>query len=186
LIGGGCLILLVLVLLGFVGCFALLANSGGEGDSESKSSKSKDSEAKQSAVRIGEAITVGDVTWTVTNARQQDQLMQQGVSQRNAKTEQGNFVVVEFDFTNNGSDPVTLDNASLALIDGEGRESNPSPDKTSYIPQDRRIFLENINPGVTRPGEAIFEVAPGASGFQLQAGDTNMFSDENGYVDLGF
>jgi hypothetical protein len=180
------LILLVLVLLGFVGCFALVSNSSGGGGSTSGSSKAKDSEAKQSAVGIGDPITVGDVTWTVTNARQENQLVQQGISQKNAKTEQGNFVVVEFDFTNNGNEAITLDNESLALIDSGGRESKPSPDTGTYVPQDRRIFLERINPGVTRPGEAIFEVAPGASGFQLQAGDAKMFTDENGYVNLGF
>jgi hypothetical protein len=185
-VGGGCLVLLVLVLLGFAGCFALLSNSGGGGGSTSGSSNAEDSKAKQAAVDIGTPITVGDVTWTVPNARQENQLVQQGVSQKNAKTEQGDFVIVEFDFMNNGSEAVTLDTESLALIDSEGRESKPSPDTSLYVPQDRRIFLERINPGVTRPGEAIFEVAPGSSGFQLQAGDAKMFTDENGYVNLGF
>jgi hypothetical protein len=40
--------------------------------------------------------------------------------------------------------------------------------------------------GVTRRGQVIFTVAPGASGFKLQVGDTNMLSDKNGYVDLSF
>jgi hypothetical protein len=43
-----------------------------------------------------------------------------------------------------------------------------------------------VNPGVTRPGEVIFTVAPGASGFKLQVGDTIPFTDKNDYVDLGF
>jgi hypothetical protein len=46
--------------------------------------------------------------------------------------------------------------------------------------------LENVNPDVTRPGEVIFTVASGASGFKLQVGDTNPFTDKHGYVDLGF
>jgi hypothetical protein len=32
----------------------------------------------------------------------------------------------------------------------------------------------------------IFGVAPDASGFTLQAGDTDMFADKNAYVDVGF
>jgi hypothetical protein len=32
----------------------------------------------------------------------------------------------------------------------------------------------------------IFTVALDASGFKLQVGDTDMFSDKNRYVDLGF
>lgn len=178
---GGCLVLILLLLLVVGGCAAFIVGSGGGKDSKSGSAK-----GEQSSVAIGQPVTVGDVTWTVTNARQADQLRQEGAPKGAGKTEQGNFVVVDFDFTNNGSDPVTLDSASLGLIDSTGRESNPNPDQVFYVPRDRQIFLENINPGVTRQGQAIFEVAPGASGFQLQAGDTNPFIDENGYVDLGF
>jgi hypothetical protein len=68
----------------------------------------------------------------------------------------------------------------------EGRESNPDPDQFFYVPRDKQIFIDNINPGITKQGQTIFEVAPGASGFQLQAGETNPFTDENGYIDLGF
>jgi hypothetical protein len=74
----------------------------------------------------------------------------------------------------------------LTLIDSEGRESNPDPEQFYYVAQDKQIFLENMNPGVTKHGETIFEVAPDASGFQLEVGDTNPFTDENGYVNLGF
>jgi hypothetical protein len=121
----------------------------------------------------------------VTNAKQTKQLSQQDAPKGFGKSEQGNFVIVDFDFTNNGSDAITLDNESLALIDSGGSESKPSSDQFLYVPENRRIFLERINPGVTRQGEAIFEVAPGASGFKLQAGDANAWSNENGYIDLG-
>jgi Domain of unknown function (DUF4352) len=188
----GCIGLILLGLLTVGGCFALVATVEPPTNSESGSSnsngkqKSGSSKGEQSAVPIGESITVGDVTWRVTNATQTNRLSQRDVPKDFAKSKQGSFVVVDFDFTNNGSDPVTLDNASLALIDSEGRESNPDPDQFFYIPNDKQIFLDNINPGVTRQGQTVFEVAPGASGFRLQAGDTDVWSDENGYVDLGF
>lgn len=35
-------------------------------------------------------------------------------------------------------------------------------------------------------GQAIYTVAPGSSGFILEAGDTNPFGGENAYVNLGF
>lgn len=143
-------------------------------------------EPEEEAAEIGETVEVGDVAWTVTNTRQANQLTQQGVPSEFAKTEQGNFVIVDFDFTNNGDEAVTLDNESLALVDSEGRESGPSPDAIFYVPEERQIFLERVNPGVTQQGQAIFEVAPGASGFQLQAGDARMFTNENAYIDLGF
>ena len=48
------------------------------------------------------------------------------------------------------------------------------------------MSLENVNLDVTRPGEVIFTVASGASGFKLQVADTNAFSGKNDNVDLGF
>ena len=46
----------------------------------------------------------------------------------------------------------TLDTASMILIDSEGGKSEADPDKFGYIPDDRNIFLENVNPGVTDKG----------------------------------
>src|SRR5215207_6582078 len=102
------------------------------------------------------------------------------------ETKRGNFVIVDFNFTNNSSEAVTLDSASVALMDSSGNKSEADPDTFGYIPANKDIFLENVNPGVTRPGEVMFTVAPDASGFKLQVGDTNPFTDKNGYVDLGF
>lgn len=168
---GGCAVLFLLLLVGLGGCFAILAYySVGDQTGVGKST-----------VAIGEPLTVGDVTWEVTDARQANRLTADFMD-----PVKGHFVIVDFDFTNDGSEPVTLDNYSLALIDSEGRESQVDTDSFLYVPGDRQIFLERINPGVTRQGEVIFEVASGASGFELEAGDTDPFSDENGYVDLGF
>jgi hypothetical protein len=49
-----------------------------------------------------------------------------------------------------------------------------------------KTAVGNVNPDVTRLGEVIFTVAPDASAFKLQVGDTNPFTDKNGYVGLGF
>jgi len=172
---GGCGVLILLLLLLVGGCAAIFA-IGGNSDSKSEANKEE-----EQTVAIGEPVTVGDVTWQVTEARQANQLTAQF-----AEPVQGNFVIVNFSFSNNGNEPVTLDNESLALLDSEGRESKTEADYQRYVPKDREIFLERVNPGVTQQGQAIFEVAPGASGFRVQAGDTKPFSDENGYVDLGF
>ena len=177
------------LLILFVGCLAVIGGSGTETETETASSdkeEKKTSRKGEETVAMGQPIRVGDVQWTVTDARQTNQLVQQGVSPQFAKTEQGNYVVVDFEFVNNGSDALTLDNESLKLVDSQGRESGASSDQFFYVPRDKQIFLERVNPGVTKPGEAIFQVAPDASGFRLQAGDAKMFTDQNGYVELGF
>ena len=180
LIGCGGLVILGVL---FVGCLAVIAGSGD--DSKETGSSDKKGKAEEQTVAIGQPITVGSVTWTVAGARQANQLVQQGVS-RNPKTEQGNYVIVDFAFTNDGSEAVTLDNESLKLVDSQERESGTRAELSSYVPQEQRLFLERINPGVTEQGQAIFEVAPDAAGFRVLAGDAQMFSNEQGYVDLGF
>jgi len=173
----------VLLVIGFVACLALFAGGGEEGGSGS--GESRERKAQQAAVDIGQPVHVGEVTWTVTNARQVSEIREKGFGQF-GETKRGNFVIVEFNFTNNSSEAVTLDSASLSLIDSSGNESKVDPDYFSYVPTNKEIFLENVNPNVTRPGEVIFTVASGASGFKLRVGDTIPFTDKNGYVDLGF
>jgi Domain of unknown function (DUF4352) len=99
---------------------------------------------------------------------------------------QGNFIIVDFLFTNNGDEAVTLDSASLSLLDADGRTSEPDTDTFGYIPPDKDVFLNQVNPGVTDDGQVIFTVAPGAAGFTLEVGDAAFFSDENARIDLGF
>jgi hypothetical protein len=127
----------------------------------------------------------GDVQWTVTGAESVGELVREGPTPKLTKIEQGRFVTIDFDFTNNGDSSAMLDNASVTLLDSEDRESRPKPDASTYIPEDRKIFLESVNLGITRQGRVIFEVPPEASGFQLQVGDTKPFG-EDALVDLGF
>jgi hypothetical protein len=170
--GGGCLMLVVLVLLGFAGCLA--AFSGGVDEASDTTSRSTPT------AKIGEPLRVGDVTWVVEDARMVTEL-----TSSYEKPIRGNFVVVNFTFTNEGKEAATLDTASMTLIDSEGRRSEADPDKFGYIPDDRNIFLENVNPGVTDQGQAIFTVAPDSTGFELELGDADLLSDDHGTVPLG-
>jgi hypothetical protein len=67
----------------------------------------------------------------------------------------------------------------MVLIDSEGKESEADPDSYEYIDPRKDIFLENVNPGVSRGGEVIYTVAPDAKGFVLKCGDTTLLGDEN-------
>lgn len=196
----GCGALSILGVLGIVAvsCMALLGGGDTDtasspdpgaptapeepGQAEAESSPPPDpAEPEGPRVGLNEKVTVGDVTWEVTQARQRTEL-----EDPFGERKQGDFVVVNFDFTNNGSEQVTLDSESLELVDGEQRRFGVDTDNMMYVPEERDIFLQQVNPGVTRQGRAIFTVAPGASEFTLNVGDAQMFSDENGYVDLGF
>ncbi len=169
--GGGCLMLIVLMLLGFAGCLAAFSGGVDEASEDSK---------RAPTAKIGEPLRVGDVTWVVEDAKVVTEL-----TSTYEKPLRGTFVVVNFTFTNEGNEAATLDTASLALIDSEGRRNEADPDKFGYIPDDRNIFLENVNPGVTDKGQAIFTVAPGSTGFKLELGDADLLSDDHGVVPLG-
>lgn len=96
------------------------------GDKQGEEKPKKEGSKKEEAptVRIGETLEIGDVAWTVTNARRANEL----VSTFGQEPKRGDFVVVDFTFTNNGSQAATLDRVSTVLLDSQGRESEPDPD----------------------------------------------------------
>jgi hypothetical protein len=79
---------------------------------------------------------------------------------------------------------VTLDSASLAILDDKGRTHETDTDVSMYVPTNQDLFLNQVNPGVSKEGRAIFDVAPDARGLVLRCGDTNPFIGKNAYVDL--
>ncbi len=135
-----------------------------------------------STVAIGQPLTVGDVEWTVTSAYPANQL----VSAVDSGTKQGNFVVVSFQFKNNSDEGLTLSSDSLALLDGNGRSFKFDTDTYLYIEWSKALFRFEVTPGDSQEGQIIFKVAPEASQFQLQLGEETPFTNNSGYVNLGF
>jgi hypothetical protein len=139
---------------------------------------------KQASYGLNETVQVGDAAWIVTNAQKTNELADPfGV--RPAK--QGTFVIIDFQFQNGGNEAKTLHQQALQLVDSSGRESDPDPDDLLYVPQDRNILMQQVNPGVTQPGQVIFTIAPDASDLKLILKDTNLFRSEQNQaeVDLG-
>jgi hypothetical protein len=135
-----------------------------------------------STVAVDQPLTVGDVEWTVTSAYPTNQL----VSAIDDGTKQGNFVVVSFQFKNNSNEGLTLSSDSLALLDGNGRSFKFDTDTYLYIEWSKALFRFEVNPGDSQEGQIIFKVAPEASQFQLQLGEETPFTNNSGYVNLGF
>jgi lipoteichoic acid synthase len=162
---------------------------GGSLPWDSLSEESTRQRAKQSGeqpagstVAIGQPLRVGDVEWTVTSAYLANQL----VSAVDDGTKQGNFVVVSFQFKNNSNEGLTLSSDSLALLDGNGRSFKFDTDTYLYIDWSKALFRFEVAPGDSQAGQIIFKVAPDASQFQLQLEEETPFTNNNGYVNLGF
>jgi Domain of unknown function (DUF4352) len=103
-----------------------------------------------------------------------------------ALKKRGNFVVVDFTFTNNRNEAVTLDpELHMTFRDAEGREFGTDTDAWEFVPTRLNIFLEPVNPGISQDGRAIYEVPPDAEGFTLTVDDVEMMEDESARYDLG-
>jgi hypothetical protein len=48
------------------------------------------------------------------------------------------FIIVQLTFTNNGKEAVTLDSASLAILDDKGRTHKTDTDASMYVPTNRQ------------------------------------------------
>ena len=140
--------------------------------------------------KIGQTVKLSNVAWRVTAARRATELKAPSYPKKI-----GNFVIVEFLFTNNADEATRLDSGSLTLLDSEGCEFELGFGEVVYIAAGKNLFSiegdipadTKVGPGVTQDGEAIFTVDPDAKDFTLRAGDTDPFiSDENAYIELGF
>jgi len=93
--------------------------------------------------------------------------------------------VVDFTFTNNRSEEVTLDpELHMVLKDSKGREFGTDPDAFEFVPTDLNIFLEPVNPGVSTDGRVVYQVPPDANGFTLKLDDVELMEDESAVFDL--
>lgn len=130
---------------------------------------------------VGQTAQAGNVEWTVTDAFLTDQLKSTFGTQK-----RGNFVVVDFTFTNNRNEEVTIDpELHMILKDSQGREFGSDPDAWEFVPTDLMIFLEPVNPGVGTEGRVVYEVAPDAAAFTLTLDDVEMMEDKSAVFDLG-
>ncbi len=132
---------------------------------------------------VGQEAQLSDSAWNVYKAYPTTQL--KDVFHIDPP-KQGNFVVANFTFRNDGREAVTLDTMHMTLTDDQGRTYEPDTDTFSYIPTEKDIFLTQVNPGVTQDGMVIFTVAPDAQGFTFHGQDMDFWSDKEAKIDLGF
>src|SRR5215218_4969585 len=139
------------------------------------------------AASVGEAVTAGELSWTVTNASRENELRTYTFP---TKSVPGSYVSLDFTVENVSDEPVTLTGDTIALFDAEGNEFRPEPDRNSTFiePELNILFNEKslIEPGATKEGRANFGVLPNSSGFRALLGDTDPNASEARYVNLGF
>lgn len=184
LVAAGVVFLVVVALIG--GCGGEQATSSSEDEAAKqdaagqKSEPEKTESAEESAASIGEPVTIGNVQWIVTDVLHSD------IVESRLGTEEGNFIIVDVTFRNNSNQDITLATPFLTLLDSEGHEIEADiKDNFIHVWASENMFVDHVQPGVTKEGKVIFRVDPGASGFKLRVGEGNFASKETRLIDLG-
>jgi hypothetical protein len=134
----------------------------------------------QAEYSVGQTAQVANVQWRVSEAYLTNQLRSNFGTQK-----RGRFVVVNFTFTNNRDEEVTLDpELHMVLKDRTGREFGTDVDSWEYMPTNLDIFLEPVNPGISKNGRVIYQVPPDAWGFTLKLDDVEFWEDKSAVFDL--
>ncbi len=140
-----------------------------------------------SVAEIGETVTAGDVSWTVNDASHESELRRYTFPPHK---EPGDFVSLDFTVENVSEEPVTLTEETISILDSEGNEYQPAPDRNdTYVEHEKNLLYSDtglIKPGETKEGKVNVEVLPHSSGFTAHLGDTDPNSSQGRYVDLGF
>jgi hypothetical protein len=190
----GLFILVIIIAAALSGGGGETAGSGGGGGDAVEKLKQKDQ--KQQAAQqekpqaekpkpkpeysVGQTATVGNVEWKVSDAFLTNQLKSNFGTQK-----RGRFVVVDFTFTNNRGEEVTLDpELHMILKDSRGREFGTDSDAWEFVPTDLNIFLTPVNPGVSTNGRVVYEVPADAKDFTLTLDDVELMEDKSAVFDL--
>lgn len=191
---GGCLKWLgvaVLLLVALI-IIVVVASGGGDGTAEDNSgttaaggtATTAQEEDGTPSVGLNEEVRVGDVGWIVTAVKTTDKL-ESGNEFIEPKTTTGQFVWVDVIIKNYGSDALTADSSAVHILDSQDREFGAYAESFAYIAEDKQLFLEQINPGLDRTGQIIFEIPKDATGLRLSVGDLDFISSDQGLIDLG-
>jgi hypothetical protein len=117
---------------------------------------------------IEQECNLGVSSITVTSAKQA-----QTINTSVGDTFEGNFVIVEFDYTYGGSAPADTGEPPFQVYDGDNNAYSLHSEATSAygIDHDRTLIFTTVQPDVPTQGTAIFEVSPDAEDFTLLVAD---------------
>ena len=117
---------------------------------------------------IEQECDLGVSSITVTSAKQA-----QTINTSVGDTFEGNFVIVEFDYTYGGSAPADTGEPPFQVYDGDNNAYSLHFEATSAygIDHDRTLIFTTVQPDVPTQGTAIFEVSPDAEDFTLLVAD---------------
>lgn len=148
--------------------------SSGNESSGQESSKAKEEtkEEQTETIGIGETATIDDIGFTVNNAESKTTIEPDN-EYAEPVTTNNQFIVLDVTINNGKSEAITTDSNFFTLVSEDGTEYSPKNDGDliTVIPNDKMLFLEEINPGLKKNGIIVFEVGSDVdmSGLTLKA-----------------
>lgn len=146
-------------------------------DESTKEKPKNSSKEKEETVGIGEALSVGDVEFTVNKIEEETMLGDEYYSEK--PTDGAVYKMVYTTIQNNKDEALTIDTSFFKLLI-DGVEYSPT---TSTVLIDQMFFLEQINPKLSKKGILIFEVPQDARNGQLHV-QTGFWGTETGIINL--
>lgn len=117
---------------------------------------------------VGETINVGDLKVVLTSFNETNRIESNNQFIEDVATD-GKFLIVKAKFYNNDTVSRTIDAALLTIVDGEGKRYDALRDvNLMMILGDESIFLNEINPGMSRTGTFVFEMPQSINEFYME------------------
>jgi len=126
---------------------------------------------------VGTPVAAGDLTFTVVAASSTT------VLQSPLGSKEGNWIVLDVVVQNNGKDAVTVNDSQITLVTPDGATYETDSDSMTYIDSDRWLFLEKINPGLSKEGTVLIAVGPDVTSGTV-AFESSMFGGKTAKVDV--
>lgn len=123
------------------------------------------------AYKVGQPVPVDKFTYTVNSVSNKKKI---GNEYMNKQTE-GTFLVLNVSIKNGDKEARMMDTSLFKIKDANGTEYDPFAEGDIYVNNDP-LFLSNVNPGLTKKANVVFELPPDAKGLKLEVSSGMGFS----------
>lgn len=130
--------------------------------------KKKEEEVKETAHAIGEPVKVGDFEYVITAANE-DIIIQSNNQFIDSKETTGKFAIIDYSVKNLDKKARMVDSNLFIVKDEQGNEYEPMVDgDIMMLLGDSNLFLEEVNPGLSREGKIVFELPSEITNYSLE------------------
>lgn len=163
----------VFIVIGVIGSMGEDDNASNEtateANAEDKGSKEEPKKEESKIYQVGDLVKTGKLAYKVTNVTSTNELKSDNQFIESATTP-GQFIVIDIEAYNNDSKARMVDSSMFKVKDDQKREFEPSNDSEVMMVVDgvMDFFLQDINPGLSKTGQLVFELPADASSYTLE------------------